>query len=219
MEKLIPAPWDLTGRGYIMFFKFPPQFIREFGFLDGRFQKGFHGKTGCIIFGDYQQSKVGPYQELFFVPGKIHYHHRNLYTISKVFGSTAESVENARQNWGIPKELAAFSVTQVTNNLENIKVTQNGVPVIDITIRTPDSGLPLPLNTFFMPFPLVQHMDGKTYYLNVKGHGSGRLGQILKVEVNPELFPNFAFFKHVAIIKVNRFQVRFPVPKIKKEAD
>jgi hypothetical protein len=217
MEKTIPAPWDLTGNGYIMLFKFPKPFILEQGFLDERFRAGFYGNVGAIVFADYLTSNVGPYQELLFIPGKLRFQRHKLHTISKVFVSSPNSVENSLSNWGIPKELAAFRLINEGNGLDTIKVAQNGVPIIDITIKTSQSDLTFPLRTFFRPFPLVQYGDGKMFWFNIHGKGKGKLAQILKVEVNPELFPNFAFFKHVAIIRVNKFRLKLPVAKVKNE--
>jgi Acetoacetate decarboxylase (ADC) len=217
MEKSIPAPWELTGNGYIMLFKFPKSFILEQGFLDERFQAGFYGNVGTIIFADYRTSNAGPYQELLFMPGKVRYQRHKLHTISKVFVSSQESAENGLSNWGIPKELAAFRLSNEENGLETIKVSQNGVPVFDITIKTSQSDLAFPLRTLFRPFPLVQFHEGKTFWFNIWGKGKGKLAQILKVEVNPELFPNFAFFKHVAIIRVSKFRLKLPLAKVKEE--
>jgi hypothetical protein len=199
-----------------MLFKFPKPFILEHGFLDKRFQEGFYGNVGAIVFADYLTSNVGPYQELSFIPGKFRYQRHKLHSISKIFVSTPTSVENGLHNWGIPKQLATFSFKKEENGLDAIKVSQNGIPILDIVIKTSGSHLTFPLRTIFCPLSLVQLHEGKTFRFNIHGKGSGRFAQILKVEVNPELFPNFAFFKHVAIIQVSNFRLKLPVAKIKE---
>lgn len=215
MEKMIAVPWTLTGNGYIMLFKFPKPFILEHGFLAERFLDGLYGNVGAIIFADYLTSNAGPYQELFFIPGKLHYQHHKLYTVSKNFVSDQAGIESSLNNWGIIKDLASFQLTSEGKGLDNIKVTQNGIPVIDITIKTSQSDLTFPLRTFFRPLSMVQHHDGKTFRFNIHGKSSGKFAQILKVDVNPELFPNFAFFKHLAIIKISKFRLKLPIAKIK----
>jgi hypothetical protein len=217
MSKSVPTSWNLTGNGYIMLFKFPKQFILEHGFLAERFREGFYGNVGAIVFADYATSNVGPYQELFFIPGKLRYQHHKLHTISKDFVSDQEGLEDSLMDWGIPKERASFQLTNNGKGLDNLKVTQNGVPVIDITIKYSPTDLAFPLRTFYRPLPMVQHFQGKTFRFNPHGKGSGRFAEIMKVDVNPELFPNFAFFKHVAVIRVNNFRLKLPVPKVKEE--
>ncbi|MGE5605223.1 MAG: acetoacetate decarboxylase family protein [Bacteroidota bacterium] len=212
MAELVAAPWNLTGDGYIMSFKFPANFIDGNCFLSAEQKKAYAGGTGCIMLANYQSSNVGPYSELLFIPGKFNYHRKKLYTVSKIYVSTEASLRNGRNNWGLPKELATFSFTKDGNNIEKIKITHEGAPIMDIVIQA--SGLPLPVNTCLTPYPLIQEWDGKTYFINFKGRGTGRFGQILKVDVNQKYFPNFAFFKHVAIIKVSNFKLTFPPANI-----
>ena len=86
------------------------------------------------------------------MPGKLRYQHHKLHTISKVFVSSPSSAENGLLNWGIPKELADFRLINEGNGLETIKVTQNGVPILDITIKTSQANLAFPWRTFFIRF-------------------------------------------------------------------
>jgi hypothetical protein len=215
MEELIAAPWNLTGNGYIMLFKFPKQFILEHGFLADHFREGLYGNVGAIVFADYLTSNAGPFQELFFIPGKMRYQHHKLYTISRNFVSNRAGLTSSLNNWGILKDLATFQFIREEKGLDTIKVTQTGTPVIDITIKSSQSDLAFPLRTFYHPLPLVQHYEGKNYRFSIHGKGNGRFAQILKVDVNPELFPNFAFFKHLAIIKVSNFHLKLPVARVK----
>lgn len=215
MEKTITAPWNFTGNGYIMLFKFPKPFILEHGFLAERFREGFYGNVGAIVFADYSSSNVGPYQELFFVPGKLRYQHHKFYTISQNFVSDENGLDTSLMDWGILKERASFQFTHNGKNLDTLKVTQKGVPVIDITIKYSPSKLALPLSTFYHPLPMIQYHDGNTFRFTLHGKGSGRFAEIMKVDVNPELFPNFAFFKHVAIIRVSNFHLKLPLAKVK----
>jgi len=221
METKVPvqAPWDLTGSGYIMMFKFPKAFILDHGFVGEHFREGLYGNVSTIVFADYLTSNVGPYQDLFFLPGKIHYQHHKFFTVSKNFTSSPASVKDSIANWGITKETASFSVVHEEEGLDTLKVTYQGVPVIDISIKPSRSKLSFPLRTFFQPVPLMQYHDGRTFRFNIHGKGSGKLAQIFKVDINPELFPNFAFFKHIAIIRVSDFNLKIPAAKVKGESE
>ncbi len=216
MNEANQAPWDFTGNGYVMLFKFPKSFILDHGFLTERFRNGFYGNVGAIVFADYQTSNMGPYQELFFIPGKLRYQHHKFYTISRNFVSGEKGLENSLSNWGIPKEGASFQFTNNGKGLDTLKVTQNGVSVIDITIKFSPKGWAFPLWTFFHPLHMIQHYTGKNFYFNLHGKGKGRFAEIMKVDVNHELFPNFAFFKHVAIIRVTNFHLKLPLAKMKE---
>ncbi|HBF36055.1 MAG TPA: hypothetical protein DDW50_01900 [Firmicutes bacterium] len=219
MTETVSTTWNFTGNGYIMLFKFPKSFILDHGFLTKHFQDGFYGNVGAIVFADYQTSNAGPYQELLFIPGKLRYQRHKFYTISKDFVSDREGLENSLIPWGISKERASFQFSNNGKGLDTLKVTQNGVPIIDITIQPSQRGLAFPLRTFFHSLHMVQHDpdQGKIFQFNLHGKGKGRFAEIMKVDVNPELFPNFAFFKHVAIMKVSNFHLKLPVAKMKEE--
>lgn len=216
MAKTVPAPWHLEGTGYIMSYKFPKQFILERGFLAKRFSNGFYGKVGYVILADYQSSPVGPYRELLFIPGKVRYQRRKAYTISKIFVSTAASAENGRNNWGIPKELAEFSMTPVGKDLETIKVTKDGAVILDITVKA-GSRLTVPLHTAFKPVTLVQHLDGQTFWTRLHGKGTAKFAQNLDVSVNSQYFPNFVFSRHVAIMRVKHFNLTLAAAKVRQD--
>lgn len=216
MSEVIAAPWELTGKGYVMFFKFPREFVMERGFLTPEDQERFAGGPGCIIIADYGTSNVGPYQELLFLPGRVKSGRKKLYTISKAYVSTEASVTNGRANWGIPKELAKFTFTRTGDKVENIQVTtMDGKPIIDITVKT--SGIvPFPLNSWFKPFKLTQVMNGKESLTRFQGKGWGRSAENMKVDVSYERFPNFAFFKHIAVMRITDFKLKFKAAEVRE---
>lgn len=57
-----------------------------------------------------QTSGVGPYRELLFIPGAFHINGRYTFSIPKIYVSTETSVNSGIKNWGIPKEVADFTV-------------------------------------------------------------------------------------------------------------
>lgn len=208
-----PTSWKLTGEGYMMFFKFPKEYLLENGYLTKADEDSFIGGASCIIIANYQTSPVGPYCELLFLPGKVKYQGKKMYTVSKAYVSSEASCECGINHWGIPKEMASFNIIKKDNDLEYIKVTHNHELILDIAIKA--SGVAFPLNSLFLPNQIRQEHDEHTYLTKIKGKGWGKMAQNLKVDVNPKLFPHFAFYKHLSIIHVSNFNLKLPVAKVK----
>jgi hypothetical protein len=207
-----PAPWHLTGKGYILLYKLQRSFIENHGmvppFLQGKFSGGF----GCIMLVDYATSDAGPYGELLFIPGKFHHKGKNLNTISKIYVSTIDSVVNGRRNWGIPKEQAEFVFDQIDKHHEHIVITLGAEPIAEFSIRS--GGLSFPVNTRLLPFPLVQKHEDEYFYTTFTGRGKGRLARIEKISINDRLFPDVSACKLLAAVKVEPFDIEFPKPEI-----
>ena len=66
-----PAPWSLSGDGYMIFYKFTREFVAQFGFVPPELEGRFDGYLGSVMLVNYQSSPVGPYRELLFIPGKF----------------------------------------------------------------------------------------------------------------------------------------------------
>lgn len=214
MEKTIPsypAPWSLQGGGYIFIYKFSREFVekegRVPGFLKGRFSGGF----GSVMLVNYEKSNAGPYGELLFIPGKFRYSGKRLDTISKIYVSSDESVFNGRANWGIPKEKADFRFERSGRD-EHITVSVGDTVAAEITLRS--GRLPFHVSTKLLPFPLVQEYDGKRYFTSFSGKGRGRLARVKSIKISPELFPDISHRTPIAVIKVEPFDITFPVATI-----
>lgn len=209
-----PAPWTLHGYGYILLYRFDKSFANEHApdFLKGKAVKGF----GSIMLVNYQQSNCGPYDELLIIPGKYNYKDDKLHTISKIYVSSQESVDNGKINWGIPKELAAFSFKTLSDKLEKITVTTtnktHSESIFEATFKT--GFIPFPVNTSLLPFPLVQQLNNKEYKTTFKGKGTARFARIVDLKVNPKLFPDVSSIKPIGIIRVSPFEITFPQAKI-----
>ncbi|GAA5999093.1 uncharacterized protein JCM10292_003322 [Rhodotorula paludigena] len=125
---VLPAPWSLTGEGWIIPIYTPfseePISLPDASYAD--LEKGtpadlsdrFHGGVGFVMIVRYTTGDAGPYDELMYVPGlfsrsgakdgdKPQYD----FAITRIYVSTDESVANGRRNWGIPKHRADFSFT------------------------------------------------------------------------------------------------------------
>jgi hypothetical protein len=234
-EKMIKAPWNLSGQGYMILYRFKKQWVEDAkqvpSFLAGKFLGGF----GSIMIVNYQTSDAGPYGELLFIPGKFNYRGKNLNTISTIYVSTNASVVNGIENWAIPKVLADFKFRNETKNV-GITLSKPGYSIFNKPAAVLKSGLratteeitvakdtkliakwcftpkcvKFPLHTSLLPFPLVQMRDGKEFYTKFSGYGLGQFCTLNSVEINPDLFPDVTNVKPIAIIKVNPFHICFP---------
>ncbi|KAJ5261108.1 hypothetical protein N7478_011703 [Penicillium angulare] len=72
----------------------------------------------------YEDSDVGPYDELILVPGKAVNPHTSKadQRISTIYVSTNASVWNGRRNWNIPKHRAVFSFTPSGSSSSDLEV-------------------------------------------------------------------------------------------------
>jgi hypothetical protein len=213
--KKYPAPWNLKGNGYIFAYKFPKkrsseQFFHA-DFLDDPAFSGF----GTVMLVDYHESTAGPYRELLFVPGRFNYKGKKLYSITKIYVSTMESVVNGRENWGIPKELADFTITPAGWRKERIIVEKDGELIMDVTLRK--FGLPYFVSTRLFPLPLVQKLNKKIYFTKFNGRGKGLLTFAKSITVNSKLFPDITRNRPLFIKRVENFKIEFPVSTIIEE--
>lgn len=211
-----PAPWKLTGHGYMLLYRFGKEFANQQGpaFLKGKASPGF----GSVMLVNYETSNCGPYGELLLIPGKYRYNNEKKHTISKIFVSSQDSVENGRANWGIPKELAQFTFEPLSKNVEKVTV-KNGnlpdsIPIFEATFKS--SGVPFPVNTNLLPFPLLQHLDDQEYHTTFSGKGTGRLATMNDIKINEKMFPDLTAFKPIAVIRIAPFEITFPIAKIRR---
>ena len=208
----VPAPWKLKGNGYILLYKFSKKEIEHDAFLSPRFRENFRGGLAALMIVDYTESDAGPYRELLLIPGKFNYGKSVKNTISRIYVSTMESVVNGIENWAIPKNMAAFTITKNDDARTDVTVEDNGVTFFSIKLKT--GRVPFPVHTAFMPFPLVQEKDGKAYYTRFTGRGIGRLAKVLDVQVDKNYFPDISRKKPLLAIAVNPFEICFPVAEI-----
>ena len=205
-----PAPWNLTGKGYIILYRFPKDFTMAQGLIPTFLSTSFTGGLGAVMLVDYTESNVGPYGELLFIPGKFHFRGKKLHCITKIYVSTRESVENGWENWAIPKELADFRFTIPANmkRREKVVVTKDNEPIIDVVIK--HGRLPFPIHTKLIPFPLLQEKDGKLYYTCFTGKGTARFSRIEDINVNPGLFPDIVPYRPLMAVRIDNFAITFP---------
>ena len=214
MSNVVKAPWELIGKGFIIFYKFDKKFLSENDlipkFLESKKLKGF----GSIMFVDYKKSPVGPYQELLFIPGKFVVGKLKLATISRIYVSTQESVDSGINNWGITKELANFKIEYMDNIRTKVSVKNKSEVIASFLFK--ETFLPIPVSTKILKYPLIQKRNDKFYFTDFKGNGKGKMAIIEEQDINNKYFPNIVDFTPIVSVKVNPFRIVFPKAKIRK---
>ncbi|PBK59780.1 hypothetical protein ARMSODRAFT_966594 [Armillaria solidipes] len=115
-----PAPWDLKARSWIFVLSplskqanFPAGWAAPYQAEALAGGGEFIGGPGMIMVVSYTETPVGPYDEVMYVPGRWKYADGTTGTrITRIYVSTAASMENGRRNWNIPKQVASFSFTE-----------------------------------------------------------------------------------------------------------
>lgn len=175
----------------------------------------YRGGLGLVMLLDYRTSPIGAYQELLLIPGRFQFGRRRYYTITKIYVSSIPSVTNGRHNWGIPKELADFTVEKVDARTKQFRVSRGGIPFFDATLEA--GILRLPVNTIMNPFPmrlLQRHED--TTFLSTEPSAGGvvSLGGLKRLEVDGSAFPDVSRQQLLGVVEVVNFRLRFPVPEV-----
>ncbi|KAK7044534.1 hypothetical protein R3P38DRAFT_3176784 [Favolaschia claudopus] len=113
-----PAPWKLKGRTWAFLVSpsgsatsFPAGWSDPIE-VDALATGGeFIGGVGVVQIVSYDESPVGPYNELIYVPGRWKYSDgTKAFRITRIYVSTKESTMNGRRNWNTPKHLAKFDI-------------------------------------------------------------------------------------------------------------
>ena len=201
-----PAPWNLTGRGFILMYRFPEDFIRESCFIPDEWKILKWSGIGYVMLMDYLDSPVGPYHELLIIPGKAQLADQKLRTISKIYVDSVESMFNGRSNWGIPKELTDFKWT-VKDQRQLIEVG-NFAPWLEIRLEV--GGIPFPFNTRMLPVHLYQELDGQKFRVSPNGKGTGRFALLKDIKVDSYYFPQLNLLEPLAAIYVDPFRITYP---------
>jgi hypothetical protein len=212
-----PAPWLLHGRGYISLLRFPVSSRAQDAFVpDSLAGKRSRSRTAWMMFVDYQQSDVGPYHELLFIPGSFPFEDgRRHLSISRIFVSSIDSVVNGQRNWGIPKDVAQFDVRYGSDGIDAVTVRKDGALIAELRYRS--WPLPLPFSTALVPRPwrtLGQHRDGSAFIYAPSANGWIRPASLLEARSNPELFPDLDGVTSPLSVAVPRFSMRFPVSMV-----
>ncbi|MDZ7898928.1 MAG: hypothetical protein U5N85_13020 [Arcicella sp.] len=212
--KIAPAPWNLTGNAYIMVYKFSKDFVEEHGFLADYQQDRFLGYIGTVMLVDYKTSGVGPYRELLFIPGMFTFDWKKVFSISKIYVSSQDSVYNGIANWGIPKESADFDWVQNDDGTEDISVKIEGKPFFKANFKK--GFISFPLTTSILPLTVVQKLHKDLIITNPTAKGKATLASMKSVKIDKNFFPDLSKAKPLLTMKVKDFEMVFNVPVIKE---
>lgn len=218
---IVPPPWRLKGRGFMFLYHInkdwgsTPQALPVEGPPGGdpaRDAAAFCGGLAALMLVDYQESAVGPYRELLFIPGRFLFQGQRWHAISRIWVDSPTSVASGRANWGIPKELGQFTIQRSTPGVETWSVEQNGKVFFRATMRF--GGLPLPVHTRLLPMPLLQWRQGQGYLTRFRGHGWGKIARLQDLSVDGAIFPAISNLKPLIGLAVDPFNLTFPLPQL-----
>ncbi len=208
-----PPPWNLRGNGYIFVYHFPKSFVEKHGFLADYQRVSYDGDfIGTVMLVDYETSPVGPYHELLFVPGRLSFDKKKLFSISKIYVSSQGSVTNGIANWGIPKELADFRVTKLSEKEQVIEVMIDGKVFFKTHLRK--RSFSFPITTKFFPLKLAQRLNNDLLITNSPAKGKASFAKMLNIEVDSAFFPPISELKPLSILAVQNFEMTFPEPTV-----
>lgn len=214
-QKIIAAPWQLIGNGYIMLYRFSPGFVASQGFIPDALLPDYQGGFSSVMLVDYHDADVGPYQELLFIPGRFEHAGHSYYSISKIYVSTIASVLSGRHNWGIPKELADFEFESTTEGRQRVRVSKAGALIADFNFQT--HGPRLLVTTRLLPQnlrTLLQQYDDKFFFTAPGGSGFLRYTRLLNVNIASEFFPDLSKGQLLASMQASNFHLCFPEAEI-----
>jgi hypothetical protein len=223
MDKIVPPPWTLRGRGFVLVYRFERHWALEHGFIPESRYSSFIGGFGAVMLVDYLESNCGPYRELLLVPGRFRLNNGSVhYAVTKIYVSTKMSVDSGIANWGIPKELADFAWDSNAGQ-DQIKVLKGGQTVLEA--RFSSDGLGVPVNTNWLPAAwltlaqpelepdLTPRDRGQILLTAPSAAGAMRLARIQQLCADPHHFPNLESLKPWLVVKANPFTMQFPIPR------
>jgi hypothetical protein len=207
-----PPPWVLHGSAYVMIVRLPEDTSDAQLFVSPSLANKRHGQTVFAMFMDYETSNCGPYRELLFAPASFNFDEGRYPSITRIYVSTYDSVVNGRNNWGIPKDQADFTV-EVKSRAHRVTVRRQGRTVAQLHLS--HHGLGLPVTSALLPSGMrtvLQPWQGQLYGITLKAKGSLRLAKVVEWSFDPTLFPDLARGSVVAAGYLPRFEMTFPVP-------
>lgn len=211
-----PAPWRLQGDAWVLLLSMPKEIQLDGSFtpeaLRGREAGGF--SAAMVV--NYTASNVGPYQEILWIPGTFRFADRKRQSITRIFVSTWESVENGQRNWGIPKDRADFRITAEGDGVEHVVVSKNGTVFADFRVKKSGFSLPVPA----IPLPkamgeLGQILDGKEYFYAPSVRGKFAGAKFLGGTFDGAQFPDLGRGRIITGVRITDFVMNFPVAEVR----
>lgn len=213
-EKRIYPPWNLKGNGYIFLYRLPEEFLREYSFISDFFINKFHNYLSALIIVDYQDSNVGAYNEIIFVPGLFDFNNKKYPSISKIYVDSQSSIYNGIENWAIPKEYADFKIAEKDNSTI-VEILKNNQTFFKAEIN--NNSFKIPFTNSFLPFNLIQHKNSETFINKFSAKGLLNKAKINISCTDKDFFPDLTNFTPIIGFKINNFNMFFSEAKIFNE--
>jgi hypothetical protein len=189
---VVPPPWTLRGNATVIPFR-----------------------RGVLAFVRYAESEVGAYDELLWLAPFRRSPRGRAHHVAPIFVSSEASVRGGRANWGLPKELAVFTVSSEGPAEERVEISSAGQPLASFVRHCPRARLPLSLN--WVPAwarRLVQVAGGSCFETVPEGRGYCQLTRISELEVNRERLPDACAGRSWLGLYVDDFELRFPAARV-----
>lgn len=194
-----PAPWTLRAEGYAFLLRQP----------SGR-------GVRCMMFVDYAASPVGPYRELLMIDRLVEIAGRRYPTISTIYVSSQASVDNGRRNWGIPKQLATFTVDEPRERALRLTMRVGDVPTVELCVQ--HGLLSLPIATLIVPPRLRtigQRLDGNAFEVTPSGRGRVQRASLLHAWSDGARFPLLTQQSVLAVVRLSKVNLTFPIATVR----
>jgi hypothetical protein len=217
---LFPAPWNLSGRGLILVYRLPKRWLLAHGHIPAHLESRFVGGYSALMLVDYATSNCGAYKELLFIPGQFRGAGGQFFSISRIYVSSQDSVENGIANWGIPKEFAEFSWHQ-EHGLERVRVGDFAEFVFSRAAPSAPIGLNrLPTAWRSLLHPVLTGLDltpdqtGTQLLTTLGGHGTMRPARLRSARADQKFFPNLEHLRPQLAVLAEPFNLVFPQPRL-----
>lgn len=229
---LVPPPWRLTGRGYVLVLAPIAGRNRDLG--DGRRLHPVRilGGFGLLLAVDYRSSDVGPYREILYIPGYASVHVAAAHgfgsaraprvlrghSITQIYVTTQSSRESGIANWGIPKRVGRITWESPTPRGRMIRLSsEEGVPLLEIQIASqrkggrPDSNTrALPVSSRYLPHTLLQVAQSVAYVTTIEAIGRASLARRVHLRSLAPQTEEMASRRVIACFRVPTIHLRFP---------
>jgi hypothetical protein len=211
-QRVVPAPWSLTGSGYIVLLRLPPRSLRSEPCTPADLADRLVPGLSLMMFVDYRSSPVGPYRELLFIPGRFRIDRSKHWSITRIVVDSRASVVSGRANWGIPKQQARIDIERQPDGTEWIEVSQDGRRMAELVFDT--AGPTLPVDGAIIPRRLrtmSQFRDGTRYQFSPDASGPVSYARLRAIRTDRERFPEIRTSNVVMALSAPRFELTFPV--------
>lgn len=211
---LVDAPWKLSGNAFAMLYRFPKEWVMENGFMEDFQKNRYLGYLGVVMVVNYEDSNVGKYQELLFIPGLFTFNWSKVFSISKIYVSSQESIFNGWHNWGIPKEKADFEKVNSDNGFKTFRASIEKKPFFEVSFGK--SFLSFPLKSNWLSFKIGQKIEKDLYITDFNFSGKLKFTRIKKIKIDSAFFPEVSLFKPLLSVEICDFKMDFGKAKINK---